>query len=121
MNNIKSSIVSAMKTATALYTLIADRFYFHYPDNFNTLPCVSYFELNNAGNLFADDVEIGSEIIFQVDVWNTGSTSSVAQAVDTIMVANGFVRVNAVDLFEKDTKMHHKSMKYKNDYADPNF
>lgn len=112
MQNIKASVVSALKTATALYTLISDRIYFHYPNNFNTLPCVSYFELNNAGNLFADDAELGSEIILQIDVWSNNSTSTIAQAIDTIMVNEEFVRISSVDLFENDTKIHHKSMKY---------
>lgn len=121
MENIKASVVSALKTATALYTLVADRIYFHYPDDFNTLPAVSYFEYNNSPDLFADDVEIGSEIIFQVDVWSTASTSAIALVVDDVMVSEGFTRASARDLYEPDTKIHHKSMLYRTDYLDPDF
>ena len=121
MQNIKANVVSALQTSTALHTLISDRIYFHYPNSFNNLPALSYFEYNNAGDLFADNVEIGSEIIFQLDVWANNSTSAIALVVDTIMTGLDFVRIGAVDLYEKETSTHHKSMKYRLDYSDPAF
>ena len=121
MQNIKESVVSALKTYTALTTLVSDRIYFHYPNDFTTLPAISYFEMSNVGDLYADDVEIGSEIVFQIDIWSTTSTSAIALLVDIVMVAEGFTRSASIDLFEKDTKIHHKSMKYRTDISDPNF
>lgn len=120
MQNIKANVVSALKTATALYTLIADRVYFQFPNDFKTLPCISYFEYNNSGEFFCDDVEVGSEILYQIDVWSESSTSAIAQAVDTIMVAEGFVRLKASDRYEPSTAIHQKSMLYVNHYIDPN-
>ena len=117
MQNIKSSVFSALLTYTALTTLVSDRIYFHHPNNFTTLPAISYFELSNIGDLYADDIEIGSEIIMQIDIWSTTSISAIALIVDTIMVSEGFARILSIDLFEEDTKIHHKSMRYRIDSA----
>ncbi len=119
MQNLKSTVLSALQTATALSTLTG--FYFQYPPSFTTLPLLSYFEVDNFGNLYADDQEIGSEIVFQIDLWGKSSLSAHALAVDEVMTGLDFVRVSAQDLYEDDTKTYHKAMRYKIDYSDPTF
>jgi hypothetical protein len=121
MQNIKASVVSALRTYTALTTLVSDRIYFHYPNNFQTLPCISYFELNNAGAVYADDTELASEIVYRVDLWGNDSLSAIAQLVDIVMKTENFVRIGSVDLFEQATKIQHKSMTYQNMYIDSSF
>ena len=121
MQNIKSSVLSALQTASALSTLQGQKFYFFHPPEFTNLPVGSYFELSNLGNLYADDVEAGSEIIFQIDLWGKTSLSSLAQAVDDVMVGLEFNRILSQDLYENDTKIYHKSMRYRIDYFNPNF
>lgn len=119
MQNLKSTVLTALQTATALSTLTG--FYFYHPPAFTNLPLLSYFEVSNVGNLFADDQEIGSEIIFQIDLWGKTSLSNLALAVDSAMATLDFTRIYAADLFEKDTLIHHKSMRFRRDYSDPNF
>lgn len=119
MQNLKSTVATALQTATALSTLTD--FYFYHPTDFTNLPCLSYFEVDNRGNLFADNQEIGSEIIFQIDLWGKTSLSDYAVAVNSAMVTLDFVRTSSNDLYESDTKIHHKAMRFKRDYSDPNF
>ena len=121
MQNIKSTVLSALQTATALATLQDNKFYFHYPPDFTNLPVGSYFELSNLGNLYADDIEAGSEIIFQIDLWGKSSLSILAQGVDDVMIGLEFNRILSQDLFETDLLIYHKSMRYRIDYFDPNF
>lgn len=121
MQNIKTTVLTALQTATALATLQGNKFYFHHPPDFTNLPVGSYFELSNSGNLYADDIEAGSEIIFQIDLWSKTSLSSLALAVDDVMVGLDFNRVLSEDLFEIDTKIYHKSMRYRIDYFNPSF
>lgn len=121
MQNIKSTVLSAVQTATALATLQGNKFYFHYPPDFTNLPIGSYFELSNLGNLYADDIEAGSEIIFQIDLWGKTSLSTLAQGVDDIMIGLDFNRISSVDLYENNAKIYHKLMRYRIDYFDPNF
>lgn len=119
MQNIKSAVLTALQTATALSTLTG--FYFQYPPAFTNLPLLSYFEIDNIGNLYADDQEIGSEITFQIDLWGKTSLSAYALAVDTAMIGINFTRMSSRDLFEKDTLIFHKSMRFRIDYSDPSF
>jgi len=118
VQNLKPTVLTALQTASALSTLT---FYYFHPPDFTNLPCGSYFELDNTGSLYADDQEIGSEIIFQIDLWSKDSLSAYALAVNTAMTGINFVRIEAVDMFETDTLIHHKSMRYKINYSDPTF
>lgn len=119
MISMKNTVYSALTTATALTTLLGSgqRIFFHFPDDANvaTFPRVTYFELDNIGNLFADNTEYGSEIDYQVDVWHSASTTAIALQVDTIMTGLGFARIAAPDLYESDTKKFHKAMRYRID------
>lgn len=119
MQSIKSAVCTALQTATGLSTL--QGFYFFYPPNFTTLPVLSYFELDNTGNLYADNQEIGSEIVYQIDLWGKTSLSNYALAVDSAMTTLDFTRITAFDAFEKEERIYHKSLRYRLDYSDPNF
>ena len=119
MQSLKTTVFSALQTATALSTLTG--FYFQYPTSFTSLPCLSYFEVDNIGSLYADDIEIGSEIVYQVDLWSKASLSAYALSVDTAMTGIGFSRILAQDLYENDTHVFHKAMRYRIDVSDPTF
>lgn len=121
MISIKSAVLTALQTSTALSTLYGQKFYFHYPTDFINLPVGSYFELDNIGNLYADNQEIGSEIIFQIDLWGKSSLTNYALGVDSAMTTLDFTRITSQDLYEPDTKIFHKSMRYRLDISDPNF
>ena len=110
MINIKTNVYSALNAITA----ISDRVYFFYPDDFQTLPCVSYYEITNRELNKADDSEYSSEIEFIVDVWGDSSSeiSSIALEVNTAMQGLGFKRTASRDMFEQDTKIYHKNMKF---------
>jgi hypothetical protein len=121
MFSIKSAVLTALQTATALSTLQGQKIYFFHPTDFTNLPVASYFELDNTGSLYADDQEIGSEFIYQIDLWGKSSLTALAQAVDTIMIGLNFNRIASRDLYESDTKILHKLMQFRLDYSDPNF
>lgn len=136
MQNIKSTVLSALQTAATIYTTVVQPpfsmfhasplatlkgIYFFHPPDFTNLPALSYFEVDNIGNLYADDTEAGSEIVFQIDLWGKTSLSEYALAVDDVMTGLDFNRISSPDLYEKDTKIYHKSMRYRIDYFDPNF
>lgn len=110
MINLKSNVYSALNAITA----ISDRVYFFYPDDFTTLPCVSYYEITNKETAGADDDEYQSEIEFIVDVWSKSSSeiSSIALEVNTAMQGLGFKRTASRDMSEQDTKIYHKNMKF---------
>lgn len=121
MLSIKSAVLTALQTSTALSTLYGQKFYFHFPPDFTNLPVGSYFELENTGNLYADDQEIGSELIFQIDLWGKTSLTNYAIDVNNVMTSLDFSRISSQDLYEADERIYHKSMRYRLDISDPNF
>jgi len=121
MLSIKSAVLTALQTNSAMSTLYGQKFYFSNPPDFLNLPVGSYFELDNTGNLYADDQEIGSEIIYQIDLWSKASLTAYALGVDSAMTSLDFSRIQSLDLFETDTRIFHKSMRYRIDLSDFNF
>jgi len=121
MQNEKTTVLTALQTASAITTIVSARIYFLYPPDFAILPSISYFELSNIGNLYADNQEIGSEIIYQIDSWSKASLSALALAIDDVMTGIDFTRIQSIDLFENDSRIHHKSMRYKINKSDPDF
>jgi len=121
MLSIKSAVLTALQTNSAMSTLYGQKFYFHFPPDFLNLPVGSYFELGNVGNLYADNQEIGSEIIFQIDLWGKTSLTNYALGVDSAMTSLDFTRIQSIDLFETESKIFHKSLRYKIDISDFNF
>ena len=119
MLSIKTAVLTALQTNASLSTL--NGFYFFHPPEFTNLPVLSYFEVDNIGSLYADDKEIGSEFVYQVDLWHSASLTAYALAVDTVMTGLDFVRVSAQDLFEADSRIFHKAMRYSLNYSDPTF
>lgn len=119
MQNIKSTVLSALQTATALATLTG--FFFNYPQDFINLPVLSYFELDNKGDLYADNIEIASEMIYQIDLWGRQNLSNFGLGVNSAMTSIDFARISSIDLYEQDVKLYHKSLRFRLDVSDPNF
>lgn len=78
-----------------------------------SLPKVTFFELTNFDNQFADDRALSSAIHFQVDVWHNSNTSKISSAVNRVMESLGFVRSGTNSLYEPETKIYHKVLRYK--------
>lgn len=107
MISIKNIVFEKLKSEDNLYVVN----YFH-PENINKLPIVTYYELDNKTLLYEDDIELLSEITYAVDIWNKNSTTEIAKIVDSKMRSLGFKRISSVDLYETETKIHHKAMRY---------
>jgi hypothetical protein len=119
MLSIKSAVLTALQTNTSLSTLTG--FNFFHPPDFTNLPVLSYFEIDNIGNLYGDDQEIGSEFVYQIDLWHSGSLTALAMGVDSAMKTLDFARISSNDLYEQAENIYHKSMKFRLDYSDPSF
>ncbi|MFW5438744.1 tail completion protein gp17 [Paenibacillus apiarius] len=76
-------------------------------------PRITFFEVTNFDSAFAEDTAFGSEIIIQIDVWSKESTSAISGEVDRVMKGLSYTRTSAADLYEDDTKVLHKAMRFK--------
>lgn len=92
------------KGTTKVYPLSA-------PDIF--LPRVTFFELTNFDNNYAGDKAVSSAIHFHIDVWHNSNPSKISLAVNRVMESIGFVRSGTQSLYESDTKIYHRVLRYK--------
>lgn len=73
---------------------------------------VSFFEYNQQGALFADDVEKRTRHAIQVDVWSKGNYGTLVEQVRSLMTDAGFTRNSEGEFYENDTSMYHKYMRF---------
>lgn len=82
-------------------------------------PRITYFEYNNIDSDYAEDEATASQVFIQVSVWaqDAAHLSPIAAEVDTTMRSLGFYRTSATDLYEDDTKVFHKALRYRGKFA----
>lgn len=90
---------------------------YFYPQKWNELnkkPVISYYEIDNSMSSKADDEEYSSNIAIQIDIWAKSSSqcSKLAIQVNEKMEDLEFERTLALDLFEQETKIYHKTMRF---------
>ncbi|MBA4544373.1 DUF3168 domain-containing protein [Thermoactinomyces daqus] len=115
MINLKPLVVSALESNQALISLLGGpRIYFMVAPDAEEFPRITYYELNNTDEDYADDDPISSTISFQISIWtkDPAQISPIALEVDQSMGNAGFYRTFTTDLFEEDTRVFHKPMRY---------
>lgn len=73
---------------------------------------ITFFEYDQRGARFSDDVEQNTRHFIQVDVWSKGNYETIVDEVKTNLKEVGFTRTSEIDLFERDTKIYHKGMRF---------
>jgi len=73
---------------------------------------ITFHEYLAAGDGFEDDEESLTGHYIQVDVWAKGDYTNLVNQVRRILTHAGFKRLNEIDLYEEDTKIYHKGMKF---------
>lgn len=109
-----SDVKSALLADTELISLLGGDYVWNTVAGDDTkFPRVIYTELNNLDADFEDDVPTRGEIYYQLDVFSKGSTSAIAQRVESVMASLNFYRYSSANLYEKDVKVYHRAMRYK--------
>lgn len=76
-------------------------------------PYITYFCYNEQGELYAEGEEIATGYYIQVDIWSKSKEyEALATQVKTLLIAAGFNREYACDLYESGTKIFHKVMRF---------
>lgn len=115
ITDVKTSVRSALLANDALITMLGgERIYQLAAPKADEFPRITFFEVTNIDRYFADDAPYASEIIIQIDVWSKESTSNISGEVDRTMKNQGWSRTLAIDQYEQDTEVYHKSLRYRN-------
>jgi hypothetical protein len=117
MINLVPEVAAALRGSAELISLLGgEHIYRHWvpKDKENVFPRVTFFELSNFDNHYAEDAADSSEVHYQVDIWSMDpSTAEVGTEVDAAMKGAGFARYSGADLYEDDTKIYHKALRYR--------
>jgi hypothetical protein len=86
-----------------------------YPQEGVSLPCVSFYEANNREFAQADGNEYLTEVEYTIDIWASTpeTTGAMALVIDDSLAALRLKRTFSHDLYETDSKIHHKNMRYR--------
>lgn len=69
---------------------------------------ITFFEYNQGGAMYGDDIELTTRHYIQVDVWSQGNYSTLVEQVRTLLINAGFDRTGEGELHEDATKTFHK-------------
>lgn len=73
---------------------------------------ITFFTYLEAGEQYADDREAVTRFSVQLDVWSKQDYTELVKAVDQAMHVAGFVKNGYFDLYETDSQMYHKAMRF---------
>jgi len=113
MINVKPEVLTALEGNEDLAALLGGPNIYQLKAPEGLEKYITLFELTNFDSAWADGAAITSEVHLQVDVWvKEASTSAIAAEVDKTMKSLGFKRTGSADLYEEDTKIFHKALRY---------
>ncbi|NFN85870.1 hypothetical protein FDF31_04725 [Clostridium sporogenes] len=64
------------------------------------------------GEEYEDDNEVLTAHYVQVDIWSKTDYTNIVKEVKEKLISVGFKRLNEADLYEKDTRIYHKGMRF---------
>jgi hypothetical protein len=73
---------------------------------------ITFFEYNQQGEEYADDTEIGTGHFIQIDIWSKSDYIMLVESVKNSLIKAGFWRLSEIDLYENDTNIYHKGMRF---------
>lgn len=73
---------------------------------------ITFHEYFSGGEEFEDDEESLTAHYIQVDVWSKTDYTDLVDEVKNLLNNAGFKRLNEIDLYEEDTKIYHKGLKF---------
>lgn len=73
---------------------------------------ITFHEYFVGGEDYEDDMEVLTAHYVQVDIWSKKDYKDTVKKVKEKLTEVGFKRLNEVDLYEKNTKIYHKGIKF---------
>lgn len=73
---------------------------------------ITFHEYFTSGEEYEDDEEALTAHYIQVDVWSKVDYTEVVKRTKELLFKAGLKRLNEIDLYEEDTKIYHKGLKF---------
>lgn len=75
-------------------------------------PYITFFTYLDRGTLHSDDSENITGYFIQIDIWSETDYTQLVKEVHQSMLSANFIKQRYYDLYEKDTKVYHKVMRF---------
>jgi len=73
---------------------------------------ITFHEYLVSGEEYEDDEETFTAHYIQVDVWSKEDYIAIVKKIKELLLNVRFKRLNEIDLYEEDTKIYHKGLKF---------
>jgi len=73
---------------------------------------ITFHEYLETGEEYEEDEESLTAHYVQVDMWSINDYMDLVKAVKNPLIEAGFKRLSEIDLYEEDTKIYHKGLKF---------
>lgn len=73
---------------------------------------ITFHEYLSSGEEYEDDEESFTGHYVQVDLWSKSDYTNIVETIKELLIKVGFKRLNEIDLYEEDTKIYHKGLKF---------
>nr|WP_206155051.1 prohead protease [Clostridium muellerianum] len=88
------------------------KIFFLHANNPNKKLYLEYEIVNEFGTEFSEGNEEYTEYTVQIDIFSTGDYTQLENIVKKHMINSGFSRDMAADLYEEETGLNHKAMRF---------
>ncbi len=116
----ESELFNALRSDGKLSSLAEGGFHNLVADKDAPFPRVVYSELNNRPTKHADDQTVRATVNFQVSIFTDSETvmhqKAMTKAIDEIMESLDYGKYDSVPLYESDTKLYHKALRYEKNF-----
>lgn len=109
--NIKAFLRSVLMNPEII-NLTGDKTVHFIHANSPVAPYVEYLIYDEEGALFAEGKEIATEYYIQVDIFSKGDYTEIETKIKEKMIAAGFTGGHGAGLYEEDTGLNHKAMRF---------
>jgi len=116
----QTELLQALRNDNELSTLSVGGFHNLVADKDAPFPRVVYSEINNEPTGHADGNEVKATVNFQVSIFTNTATSDsetpMTKAIDGIMKSLEYRKYDSQSLYETDTKLYHKALRYEKNF-----
>lgn len=113
----KAELLNALESNSLLIREVIGGFHNKVAPEVDPFPRIVYQEIRNSDEDYSDNESTSAVVAFQISVFSDEETVSketrIAKEIDKVLKSIGYKRYDSVDLFEEDTRRHHKAMRYR--------
>lgn len=109
--DIKNYLNETLNQSEILNLLADKEIYFLHALN-PTSPYLEYEIINEYGVEYSEGNEDFTTYLIQIDIFSKTNYYAIEKAVKKAMIGNGFFRDMAADLYEQETGLYHKAMRF---------